>query len=117
ILATSGNDKMGKIMPSVGLALVPIKEATAPNRVVDQNQAALIRTSIKRLEYVLRDNQIVGTKDPEITRKLNKLKDELRQIQIQLIDVPLELTNNLSEEELNQYFNSPKVNKKYRLKG
>ena len=96
--------------------MVPIKEATVPNKAVDQNQAAAIRSSIKRLEYMLYDNQLVGEKDWEITKKTNKLKDELKQIQIQLIDVPIELTNEFTEEELNRYFNSPKVNKKYRLK-
>ena len=119
ILATSEGDKSqrtGKILPSVGLAMVPIKEASAPNRSVDQNQAAAIRASIKRLEYMIYDNQLIGEKDWEITKKTNKLKDELKQIQIQLIEVPLELTNDLTEEELNRYFNSPKVNKKYRLK-
>ena len=44
-------------------------------------------------------------------------KEELKQAQIQLIDVPLEIyTNDMTDEELNQYFNSPKVNKKYRVK-
>jgi len=55
--------------------------------------------------------------DPDIVKKINKLKDELKQSQMQLIDVPLEFTNEMSEEELNRYFNSPKVQKKYRLKG
>lgn len=109
-------NKYGKILPSVGLALVPIKEAAVPNKPVDQNQAALIRTNIKRLEYMLNDNVLVGERDPDITRKTNKLKDDLKQVQIQLIDVPIELTNNFTEDELNRYFNSPKVNKKYRLK-
>ena len=63
------------------------------------------------------DNQLTSGKDPDITRKTNKLKDELKQVQVQLIDVPIELTNDLTEEELNRYFNSPKVNKKYRLSG
>ena len=119
VLSTSSDadaQKKGKILPSVGLALVPIKEASVPNKAVDQNQASLIRTSIKRLEYMLQDNQLIGQKDPDIVRKTNKLKDELKQVQIQLIEVPIELTNNFTEEELNRYFNSPKVNKKYRLK-
>lgn len=119
VLATSSNaddQKKGKILPSVGLALVPIKEATAPNKGVDQNQASLIRASIKRLEYMVRDNMLLGEKDPEIIKKTNKLKEELKQVQIQLIDVPIEITNDMTEEELNRYFNSPKVNKKYRLK-
>ena len=120
ILSTSGDEsslRAGKILPSVGLALVPIKEAAVPNKAIDQNQASQIRSSIKRLEYMRQDNQLVGSKDREIVRKTTKLKDELKQVQVQLIDVPIELTNDLSEEELNRYFNSPKVNKKYRLKG
>ena len=119
VMATSSNlntQRNGKILPSVGLALVPIKEASVPNKAVDQNQAALIRTSIKRLEYMVQDNQQIGLKDPEIIRKNNKLKDELKQVQVQLIEVPIEITNDFTEEELNRYFNSPKVNKKYRLK-
>jgi hypothetical protein len=120
ILSTSDNagaQKTGKILPGVGVALVPIKEAAAPNKIVDQNQASLIRTSIKRLEYMLRDNIVVAEKDPEVLKKTNKLKEELKQIQIQLIDIPIEVTNNMTPEQLNDYFNSPKVNKKYRLSG
>lgn len=119
ILATSSGEdaqRTGKILPSIGLAMVPIKEASAPNKSVDQNQAASIRSSIKRLEYMLGENSLIGERDWEIARKTNNLKSELKQTQIQLIDVPLEFTNDLSEEELNSYFNSPKVNKKYRLK-
>lgn len=120
ILSTSGNEssqRTGKILPSVGLALVPIKEAAVPNKSIDQNQASQIRSSIKRLEYMRQDNQLINEKDPEVLRKTAKLKDELKQVQVQLIDVPVDFTNDLSADELNRYFNSPKVNKKYRLKG
>jgi len=103
-------------VPSVGVSLVPVKEAVAPAKTFDQNQASLIRSSIKRLEYRLRDNSLTGERDPNIVTKTNKLKEELVQTQVQLIDIPIEITNNMTEEELNQYFNSPKVNKKYRLK-
>jgi hypothetical protein len=119
ILSSSGGEsaqKTGKILPSVGVSLVPIKEAVAPQKVFDQNQASLIRASIKRLEYMLRDNGLVAEKDPYISLKTNKLKEELKQIQVQLIDVPMDLASTLSEDDLNEYFNSPKVNKKYRLK-
>ena len=119
ILSTSsgtGAQNVGKVLPSVGVALVPIKEAAVPAKVVDQNQASLIRSSIKRLEYMLTDNTLIGEKDPEIVQKTTKLKDELKQAQIQLIDVPVDITNDMTEQELNNYFNSPKVNKKYRLK-
>lgn len=107
----------GKILPSVGVSLVPIKEAVAPQKVYDQNQAAMVRASIKRLEYMLQDNSLVGERDPDIARKTARLKDELKQSQIQLIDVPMVVSgNDLSDEELDKYFNSPKVMKKYRLK-
>lgn len=119
ILSTSsgaGAQNVGKVLPSVGVALVPIKEAAVPAKVVDQNQASLIRTSIKRLEYMLTDNTLVGEKDADIVQKTNKLKDELKQAQVQLIDIPVDISSTMTEEELNNYFNSPKVNKKYRLK-
>lgn len=119
ILSTSGGESAqnaGKILPSVGLALVPVKEASAPNRQVEQNQASLVRNSIKRLEYMLYEYSIVGDKDPAVLTKITKLKEELKQSQMQLIDVPVDITYEMSEKELNDYFNSPKVNKKYRLK-
>ena len=119
ILTTSNNEstkKTGQILPSVGVSLVPIKEAVAPQKVYDQNQASLVRTSIKRMEYIIRDNSLLGEKDADISRKTTKLREELKQVQIQLIDVPLELAPNMTEQELNEYFNSPKVNKKYRTK-
>lgn len=119
ILNSSTNEstaKTGRVLPSVGVSLVPVKEAVAPPKTFDQNQASLIRSSIKRLEYMLRDNSLIGERDNQIMSKANKLKEELKQIQIQLIDIPIEITNNMTEEELNQYFNSPRVNKKYRIK-
>jgi len=120
ILSTTGSEasvNAGKILPSVGLALVPVKEATAPNKNIEQNQASLIRSSIKRLEYMIYDYSLVGEKDFTITAKTSKLKEELKQSQMQLIDVPVDISDDLKEEELNNYFNSPKVNKKYRLTG
>ena len=119
ILNTSSSEnaqKTGKILPSVGVALVPIKEASSPTKSVEQNQASQIRSTIKRLEYLLTDNVLVGEKDPDIVTKTNKLKEELKQAQVQLIDVPVDIPADMTEAELNKYFNSPKVNKKYRLK-
>ena len=119
ILNTSGStseQKTGQILPSVGVALVPIKEAVAPTKNVEQNQASLLRSTIMRLDYMLSDNALTPDKDNDIVTKTNKLRDELKQAQVQLIDVPLEITTNMSEEDINSYFNSPKVNKKYRLK-
>ena len=120
VLSTSsdaGSQKAGKIFPSVGVAMVPIKEATSPNKVVEQNQASLIRSSIKRLEYILFDNALTGEKDPAVMAKITKLKEEMKQSQMQLIDIPVDFSSDMTEDELNKYFNSPKVNKKYRLNG
>ena len=119
VLSTSNDDqtkRTGLILPSIGLVLSPIKEATAPAKTTEQNQATLVRSSIKRLEYVMQDNTLIGEKDPELAAKSAKLKEELKQSQLQLIDVPIELTNNMTEEDLNRYFNSRKVSKKYNLK-
>lgn len=114
--STTSTQKIGTILPSVGVSLVPFKEAVAPQKVTEQNQASQIRTAIKRLEYMVSDNAVVGDRDPDIGKKTAKLKDELKQIQVQLVDIPIEITSNMSEKELNDYFNSPKVNKKYRTK-
>ncbi len=114
-LPGNGQQTTGKILPSVGVALVPVKEASAPNSNSDQNTATLIRSSIKRLEYLLADNTLTGEKDPDILTKSRKLKDELKQTQIQLIDIPI-AEENLSKKELDDYFNNPKVNKKYKVK-
>lgn len=114
-LPGSSQQTTGKILPSVGVALVPVKEASAPTSNSDQNSATLIRNSIKRLEYLLADNQLINEKDPGILEKSRKLKEELKQSQIQLIDIPI-AEENLSSKELDDYFNNPKVNKKYKVK-
>src|SRR6185295_10376079 len=115
-LPSAGAQTAGKILPGAGVALVPVKETVSPQKVAEQNSASLIRTSIKRLEYQLHENKLTGEKDPDITKKINKLKDEMKQIQVQLIDVSVDENTNMTEEQLNDYFNSKKVNKKYKLK-
>ncbi|GGA86076.1 hypothetical protein GCM10011511_06420 [Puia dinghuensis] len=116
-IATSSHDATtGAILPSVGVAMVPVKESVAPPQTAAQNQASLVRSSIKRLDYTIHDNSLVGEKDPDIVKKIGNIKTELKQTQVQLIDVPLEDTSGMTEEELNAYFDNPKVNKKYRLK-
>jgi hypothetical protein len=116
-IATSANaTTTGAILPSVGVALVPVKETVAPPLTAEQNQAGLVRSAIKRLEYTERDNALVGQKDQDIVKKITNLKTELKQTQVQLIDVPLEETSNMTAAQLNAYFDNPKVNKKYRLK-
>jgi uncharacterized coiled-coil DUF342 family protein len=94
---------------------VPVKETVAPQKIAEQNGASIIRSSIKRLEYQLHENSLTGEKDPDIVKKINKLKDEMKQIQVQLIEVPIDENTNMTEEQLNEYFNSNKVNKKYKL--
>ncbi|MBS1600113.1 MAG: hypothetical protein JST75_17940 [Bacteroidetes bacterium] len=115
--ASAGAQTAGKILPSAGVALVPVKETVAPPKNAEQNSASLVRSSIKRLEYMERENSLTPEKDMEIVKKINKLKDEMKQIQIQLIDIPIDENSMMTEEQLNDYFNSKKVNKKYRLKG
>jgi hypothetical protein len=114
-LPGDGSHTAGKILPSVGVALVPVKETVAPNKNDELNAASLVRNDIKRLQYLLADNGLIGDKDPEILSKIGKLKEGLQQVQLQLIDVTL-VDDNLSKKELDEYFNNPKVNKKYRLK-
>lgn len=114
-LPTDGQKTAGKILPSAGVAMVPVRESVAPTKNAEQNSASLVRNSIKRLEYLLQNNQLVGNKDPQILTKIQKLKDELQQIQVQLIEVPI-IEIGDSPEELDRYFNNPKVNKKYRMK-
>ena len=106
-LPSTGAQTAGKILPGAGVALVPVKETVAPQKVAEQNSASLVRSSIKRLEYQLHENSLTGEKDPEIVKKINKLKDEMKQIQIQLIDVPIDENTEMTEEQLNDYFNSP----------
>jgi hypothetical protein len=118
VLSSSGGvgaQTAGKILPGAGVALVPVKETVAPQKIAEQNGASIIRSSIKRLEYQLHENLLTGEKDPDIVKKINKLKDEMKQIQVQLIEVPIDENTNMTEEQLNEYFNSNKVNKKYKL--
>jgi hypothetical protein len=115
IATATNNTTTGAILPSVGVTMVPVKEAVAPPQTTQQNQATLVRSSIKRLDYTVHDNALIGQKDPDIVKKIGNLKTELKQTQVQLIDVPLEETSGMTEEQLNAYFNNPKVNKKYRI--
>ena len=114
-LPTDGQKTAGKILPSVGVAMVPVKESVSPVKKEEQNSATLVRNSIKRLDYLLQNNVLVGEKDPELLNKSQKLRDELKQIQLQLIEVPVVEFGD-SPEELDKYFNNPKVSKKYRMK-
>jgi hypothetical protein len=121
IISTSGSSSssqsLGKILPSVGLTLVPVKEAVSPNKVQEQNTASQIRGTIKRLDYMMTENMLIGDRDPEILTKTRKLREELKQSQLQLVDLPLvEFDPRYSEKDAETYFNNPKVNKNYKLK-
>lgn len=108
---------IGKIFPSVGLTLVPVKEAVAPNKVQEQNTASQLRGITKRLEYLLSENQLIGERDPDIVVKTLKLRQELKSAQMQLIDLPtVEFGPGIDQAEADKYFNDPKVIKKYKLK-
>ena len=120
ILSTSatsdGAKNFGKVLPSLGLTLVPVKETVSPNKVQEQNIASQVRGTIKRLDFMLSEYGLVGEKDIDILSKNRKLKDELKQSQLQLIDLPLvEFDAKYTQEEAEKYFNNPKVNKKYKM--
>ena len=114
-LPTDNLHTYGKILPSVGVALVPVKNAVAPDKNDDLNAASLVRNNIKRLQYLLTNNMLIGDKDPDIINKSTKMKDDLQQVQLQLIDVQI-VDDSIDKEKLDEYFNDPKVIKKYRLK-
>jgi hypothetical protein len=113
--AQGGTSSTEIVLPSVGVALVPVKEAVAPVKSYEQNAATAIRSNIKRLDFSLSENAPVGPRDPDVVTKIKKIRDDLKQVQLQLIDVPLEIAENMNEAQLNAYFNNPKVNKKYRM--
>lgn len=114
-LPGDGSKTAGKIMPSVGVALVPVKEAASPNKPYEQNSASLVRSDIQRLQYLLVNSALVGERDDAIVNKTNKMKDDLKQIQLQLIDVPI-VNAGTNKTEIDRYFDSPKVKRKYRFK-
>lgn len=121
ILSTSAQStdtkNLGKILPTVGLTLVPIKETVSPNKIQEQNVVSQIRATIKRLEFMLSEYTVLGEKDIEILSKTKKLKDELKQSQLQLIDIPLiEFDPRFTDEDAERYFNNPKVINKYKMK-
>jgi hypothetical protein len=114
--ATQSTKDVGKVLPSIGLTMVPVKEAVAPNKVQEQNTASQVRAAIKRLEYMQSENLLVGDRDPEIMAKMKRLRDEMKQTRVQLVDLPMVEFENVSASDVNDYFNSPRVNRKYRLK-
>jgi hypothetical protein len=108
---------IGKILPSIGLTLVPVKEAVAPAKIQEQNTAAQLRGITKRLEYLISENALIGDRDPDVLVKTNKLRNELKTAQLQLIDLPtVEFETGVNQAEADKYFNDPKVIKKYKLK-
>ena len=121
VMSTASSDKgtqnLGKVMPSVGLTLVPVKEAVSPNKVQEQNTATQVRSIAKRLEYLVSENQLIGDRDPDVLSKTKKLQDELKQARVQLVELPLvEFDDKFTPEDAERYFRDPKVNKKYKLK-
>ena len=115
--ASESAKSFGKILPSIGLTLVPVKEAVSPNRIQEQNTASQIRTITKRLDYLLSDNQIIGTRDVDVIQKTKKLNEELKQARLQFIDLPMvEFDDRVDQNLAEKYFNDPKVIRKYKLK-
>ncbi|MBM3443249.1 MAG: hypothetical protein FJX89_11185 [Bacteroidetes bacterium] len=111
-----GAKDIGKVLPSIGLTMVPVKEAVAPNKVQEQNTASQVRAAIKRLEYMLSENPLVGERDPEVLAKMRRLRDEIKQTRVQLVDLPIVEFEQVSAADVEAYFNSPRVNRKYKLK-
>lgn len=121
VLATSGGSQgtqnVGKILPSIGLTLVPVKEAVAPNKIQEQNTATQVRAVAKRLEYLISENALVGDRDFDVLAKTKKMQDELKQARTQLIELPLvEFDDTFTPADAEKYFSDPKVNRKYKLK-
>jgi hypothetical protein len=109
-------EDVGKILPSVGLTLIPIKEGVAPNKVQQQNTASQIRGEVRRLEYVVEENVLSGERDLEVLTKTKRLREELKKSMLQFADLPMvEFDSSFSEEEADKYFNNPKVIKKYKF--
>jgi hypothetical protein len=113
----SSAEQIGKILPSVGLTLVPVKEAVAPNKLQEQNTASQVRAEVRRLEFLLSENRLNGDRDFDVLTKTKRLQDELKKSRLQFIDLPMvEYDERFSEEDADKYFTDPKVNKKYKLK-
>lgn len=113
----SSAEQIGKILPSVGLTLVPVKEAVAPNKVQEQNTASQLRAEVRRLEFILSENRLNGDRDFEVLSKTKRLTDELKKSNLQFVDLPMvEYDERFSEEDAEKYFTDPKVSKKYKLK-
>jgi hypothetical protein len=121
VLSTSatgdGAKNVGKVLPSVGLTLVPVKEAVAPSKIQEQNTATQVRSIAKRLEYLSSENALIGERDPDVLAKTKKMQDEMKQARLQLVDLPIvEFDTRYTKEDAEKYFRDPKVNKKYKLK-
>ncbi len=114
--AGSSGASWGRIMPSVGLTLVPIKEATAPNNIQQQNTATQIRSEARRLEFFLGENQLSGDRDAEVLAKIKRLQDELKKAKLQFLDLDPVDAKEYMNKDIDKFFNDPKVNKKYRIK-
>lgn len=119
VLATQpgdGSKNAAKVIPSVGAALVPVKQAAVPDKTTEQNQALTLRSNIKRLEYIITDTRLIGDRDPLIASKTETLRKEFRQSRSDLLNVPTDLAESMSDVELEKRFNSKRVQKKYRLR-
>ena len=120
VISTSASrtstQNIGKVLPSVGLTLVPVKEAVAPNKVQEQNTATQVRAIAKRLEYLASENALMGDRDPDVLNKTKKMQDEMKQARMQLVELPIIEDESVTAEAAEKYFRDPKVNKKYKIK-
>lgn len=115
--SSDGAKNVGRILPSVGLTLVPVKEAVSPDKVQERNTAATVRTIARRLEYMVSENALIGERDPKVIEKTKRLQEEIKQARVQLVDLPLiDWDVNISQEDADRFFRDPKVNKSYRAR-
>ncbi len=115
-ISSSTTAMLGTILSTTGNS-EGAKNTVSPVRVQEQNTASQIRAAIKRLEYMYNESTLVGDRDAEILTKMKRMREELKQSQLQLVDLPLvEFDPRYTQDDADKYFNNPKVIKKYKLK-
>ena len=108
ILTTAQNPntvEIGRIMPGIGLTLIPVKEGVALSKVQEQNTATQVRAKVRRLEYVPSENRLSGERNIEVLMKTKIIQDELRKSRLQFVDLPMvEFGEKFSEADADKLF-------------
>jgi len=114
---TGSGWNVSKLLPGIGLTLIPIKESLVPVKVQERANANQVRAVAKKLEFALLQNNLIGHRDPAVLNMICNLHEELRQARMQLIEVPLmEFDEDLSIEDAESYFKNYRTHKRHRLK-